>query len=403
MHLDSIASDASIECLSYLELYILSYLATNYHPGSDPDTTSQAMMANHITFNGIFSGVPGEDPLEYIEDIELHGQRCEPLDDEARKKEMQSAFRQGVQGKAKTNWYLTLPPEQRVWDTVRSLFTQHFKILEADVGRRIGACVSNLRRRPVETIERFVARATDLSHRCTDEQMRELCYRLCTHFIVPDAHQDFESDCRVQEQVSNQLFLLGKMSADGVMKDTCDFEDVKECILECICRSGAKQENESRTTMTGDPARPRQSPLSSKKRRKHPLLEAELSSHAADTVRPPQAKIGIPPPRTPERSQPTVRICLHSTPRQGSQNRLLSPLTASRSQQRFGSLLRSPNLSPLPFNKPVAIEFSPWRLPPRRAHGLLSGPSSTPSDISQSGLKATPRRRPNDVANMGGH
>lgn len=163
------------------------------------------------------------------------------------------------------------------------------------------------------------------------------------------------------------------------------------------------KENEQRTTATGGPARPRQAPTSSRKRRDILLFQGELLSHATDTVKPPQAEIGNPTTRTPERSRPIVNICLHSTPRQGSQNCLLSPSTASYSQQRINSLLRSLNLSPLPFNKPVAVEFPPWRLPPRRVHNLVSGPSSIPSSIPQSGLQVTPNRRPNDVANMGGH
>lgn len=243
-------------------------------------------------------------------------------------------------------------------------------------------------------------KTTDLSHRCTDEQVRELCDRLYTHFITPDAHQDFESDCRIQEQVFNQVFLLGRISADAMVKDTCNFKDVKECILECMRQPGAKQENRPRTTTTRSPAKPQQAPLSSKKCQ---LLEGGLSSHAANTVRLAQAKIGNSPARTPKRLQSTVNICLHSTPRQGSQNRLLSPLTASLSQQQFGSLLRLLNLSPLLFNKLAAVNFSPWRLPPCQAHGLLSGPSIIPSSIPQSGLQATLSRQPKDVANMGSH
>lgn len=40
-------------------------------------------MVNHITFNGTFAGLPGED-LEYIDNVEIHGKKCEPNNEEGR-------------------------------------------------------------------------------------------------------------------------------------------------------------------------------------------------------------------------------------------------------------------------------------------------------------------------------
>lgn len=43
-------------------------------------------MANQAVFNGTFSGQPGEDPLEYIEDLEIYGEKSQPINERARKK-----------------------------------------------------------------------------------------------------------------------------------------------------------------------------------------------------------------------------------------------------------------------------------------------------------------------------
>lgn len=81
---------------------------------------------------------------------------------------------------------------------VKPPFTKRFKIREADVDRGIGARVFNLRRRTGDPIREFVARATELSYQCTDEQMAGLRYRLYAHMAVPEGHADFESDRRIQ-------------------------------------------------------------------------------------------------------------------------------------------------------------------------------------------------------------
>lgn len=223
--------------------------STVSRPPTVPNTPIQeprARMTGQIVFNGTFSGLPGEDPLEYVEDIEIFGKKCEPTDEQARRKEMQVAFRQGLRGQAKAKWYLQLSSENRKWDSVKPLFEKRFKIREADVGRGIGTRVFNLKRRPTESIRDFVNRAAELSYQCTDEQMQELRYRLYAHLVVPEGHHDFEQDCRVQERVSDRLFGLGKMSGDGVMTKDCEFEDVRGCILGCIRRPGTEDEDEVR-------------------------------------------------------------------------------------------------------------------------------------------------------------
>lgn len=233
---------------SILDLISPTTHASTVTQAQTPIQTPRAIMASHVTFNGTFAGLPGEDPLEYIEDVEIYGKKCEPNDEEGRKREMQAAFRQGLRGEAKTRWYLQLSSENRKWDAVQPLFTKRFKIREADLSRGVGARVFNLKRRPTESIREFVSRATELSYQCTDEQMKELRYRLYAHMAVPEGHRDFDSDCRVQERVSDRLFGLQKMSGDGVMKNSCEFEDVKGCILGCIRRPGAEDDDEPRTT-----------------------------------------------------------------------------------------------------------------------------------------------------------
>lgn len=79
-----------------------------------------------------------------------------------------------------------------------------------------------------------------------DKQLRELTYRLYTHLAVPKDYTDFDSDLRVQEQVSDRLFNLKKISRDRIIKDKCAFDDVKGCILGCIRRPRTNEENKVR-------------------------------------------------------------------------------------------------------------------------------------------------------------
>lgn len=39
------------------------------------------------------------------------------------------------------------------------------------------------------------------------------------------------------------------MSADGEMKDDCDFEDVKGCIIGCLRRPGLEEEDEPKASL----------------------------------------------------------------------------------------------------------------------------------------------------------
>lgn len=56
---------------------------TNLSPRTPPRTIHR--MASALTLDGTFSGILGEDPLEYIEELEIYGQKCEPGDEQARK------------------------------------------------------------------------------------------------------------------------------------------------------------------------------------------------------------------------------------------------------------------------------------------------------------------------------
>lgn len=46
-------------------------------------------------FNDIFAGLPGGDPLGYVEDVGIYGRKCGPQNDEAQDREVHAGFRQG--------------------------------------------------------------------------------------------------------------------------------------------------------------------------------------------------------------------------------------------------------------------------------------------------------------------
>ncbi len=62
-------------------------------------------------FRGTFSGLAREDPKEYLKDIKLFVERQSFRGEEhvEADRARRAAFRQGLQGRARLEWYLGLP------------------------------------------------------------------------------------------------------------------------------------------------------------------------------------------------------------------------------------------------------------------------------------------------------
>ncbi|KAH8168067.1 hypothetical protein CIB48_g183 [Xylaria polymorpha] len=140
-------------------------------------------------------------PTEYIEDVEMFAAWAGEDNGERETLRVRSLFRKESKGEAK-DWYLNLGSDKRKdWDKMKDSFEQRFllKGFKADPGLVLR--IDNLKRRPEETLAKFVRRATDLSYRASDTQLTKLQARLFKYMCT----RGLEEDRRIQEKVSDRL------------------------------------------------------------------------------------------------------------------------------------------------------------------------------------------------------
>lgn len=201
-------------------------------------TTEQKMSVPMITFNSTFSGLPGESPEEYLEEVEIYGLQVAPDNESLRAKQMNVAFRSGLRGTARLNWYLKLPADKRKWETVTELFKKRFQLRDDDMDQNVGTQVYTFTRQNDETVPAFVRRATELSYQCNEEQTRELTRRLFATLPGPPGAL-YEQGRHLQETVAGRLYSEKKLGRGNVLSNDCTFEDVRGCIIDCFLPPGA--------------------------------------------------------------------------------------------------------------------------------------------------------------------
>ncbi|RYC63902.1 hypothetical protein CHU98_g2314 [Xylaria longipes] len=186
----------------------------------------------------VFEGRPGEDPEEYIEDVELHADQLT----ESKKGEktdvfppiVRSIFRKGLRGEAR-DWYLNLSSEKRKdWKELQDGLKRRFplRVVKADPG--LASMIDNLDRRPSETLAAYVKRSTDLSYRASDTQQIKLRDRLYK-YMCAGGHTE---DLRIQDRVTDGLFAKGHLDDVNDFKDICTFANVQDTIIACAHRPG---------------------------------------------------------------------------------------------------------------------------------------------------------------------
>lgn len=66
-----------------------------------------------ISSNNSFSGLPGESPEEYLEEVEIHRLQIAPDKEPLSTRQMNVAFRLRLRGSARLNWDLKLYADKR--------------------------------------------------------------------------------------------------------------------------------------------------------------------------------------------------------------------------------------------------------------------------------------------------
>ena len=160
-----------------------------------------------------FGGRRGEDPTEYIEDVELYVDERVGDGNNERKKRMEvSVFRRGLKGSAK-DWYKNQPSdERRNFDGLKSDFQTHFPLRmrrhDAALASPIEASpieaspiqaspIDNFQRRAGESLNSFIFRSTALAYRASEPQARTLRDRLYRYMCAGGHDEDAPIQARV--------------------------------------------------------------------------------------------------------------------------------------------------------------------------------------------------------------
>lgn len=189
----------------------------------------------------VFEGTQGEDPTEYIDDVELCAKDSftgrEPSADELDVKK-RSVFRRGLRGDAR-EWYHHLDADtRRSWTKLQEGIRKRFplRVRNRDLG--LGARIDSFDRQAGESLAAYVSRANSLSLRASDSQLLKLRERLYRHMCSGGNQQDE----RIQERVTDRLVSGDLLSKFGEFNDTCTYQDVSDTIVACALKPGREGE-----------------------------------------------------------------------------------------------------------------------------------------------------------------
>lgn len=143
-------------------------------------------------------------------------------------------FRRGLEGDAK-EWYCNLPTEKRQdWAELKSAFIKRFplRVYRADPG--IAHRIDTLERRPSELFAAYINRATELSHRATDEQLKKLRDRFIK-YLCAGGHEDDEV---LQTRVTDRMYARDLLDDMNDISDKCSFATVRDLIIACSTKPG---------------------------------------------------------------------------------------------------------------------------------------------------------------------
>ncbi|CAK7564903.1 MAG: hypothetical protein SEPTF4163_002808 [Sporothrix epigloea] len=169
-------------------------------------------------FRSTFSGLTGEDPSEYLEDLDIWAARClKDLSVGERNRAKRSAFRQGLQGNALYSWYLELPTENREWTLLQTLFKEYFDLQLRLHRRGVEDQVRDFRRGPGESIASFLTKADVLIKRCNPRQSKTL--RDCIYYGLGQS----KTDSLLRMLTVAYLEVAKEVDMHGELRESCTY------------------------------------------------------------------------------------------------------------------------------------------------------------------------------------
>lgn len=189
-------------------------------------------------FERTFSGLPGEDPAEYIEDVELEAITLYHSEEDMQERLTKSYFRRGLRGEA-YKWYRRQSKECRSsWEQLKTVFKEWFCARRIDLDRGIAVRVNSFARRIGESLIDYLKRATKLADECNDEQQKELRSRFINHFLDNGNMADEPMLLRI----TDRLEMRGLTDYDGFFKSTTSFDQMREVVIQ-TARTPGKDDN----------------------------------------------------------------------------------------------------------------------------------------------------------------
>ncbi|CAK7567391.1 MAG: hypothetical protein SEPTF4163_005355, partial [Sporothrix epigloea] len=182
-----------------------------------------------MEFWSVFSGEAGEDPEEYLCNLSCWAAEfLQDLSDEEKRVEKQLAFKAGLRGSVRRDWYHKLSKKDREWTKVQALFLEKFALHLRSDWCSVGQRVRGFRRKSQESVESFLDRADCLVERCSRKQVAKIrdciCYSLGTS----------DWDLLVMKLASLCLMSAGEMDSRGELDELCTYRTVRLVIEEAV-------------------------------------------------------------------------------------------------------------------------------------------------------------------------
>ncbi|CAK7264362.1 hypothetical protein SEPCBS57363_001031 [Sporothrix epigloea] len=183
-----------------------------------------------------FSGEEGEDPAGYLEELNSWAtQRLWGMPEEQKEVHKRSAFRVGLRGSARQDWYLKLPRADREWARLQVLFLEQFDVhvLEDDE-LEVSDQVRAFCREAGEDVLSFLTRADLLVTRCNQYQAEQM--RDCIFNRIGESMDD----AIIQGFAHTRLWAMNEVNLRGRLQASCTYETVSEATKWAVASLGIK-------------------------------------------------------------------------------------------------------------------------------------------------------------------
>ncbi|KAI1458129.1 hypothetical protein F4805DRAFT_457042 [Annulohypoxylon moriforme] len=196
-----------------------------------------------------FEGKPGDDPNDFLEDIEIETtQRSGPdADDALKEKIRKSLFRNALKGEPK-NWYRNLPKDKKdKWEELTKQLIERFPWRASSSKYKFSAKVEEFERNAGEPLTRYIYRATKLNGKGGDEEQQKILKRRFLSKMCANGHSEDE---HTQARVFDRLHASKKLDEINKPTTDCTFNDIRSAMIQCGAKPG--KEGEFMDAVEGD-------------------------------------------------------------------------------------------------------------------------------------------------------